>query len=223
MQTRSARHVWKGWIAAAARWLHFYLSMFGFAVLLLFSVTGFTLNHAGWFFRSGEQRRELQGQMNIDWLGTDNQATSIKPPASETAAQADPAPSIAKLEMVEHLRKQHGVRGAVAQFQADEAECLVSFKGPGYTADFFIDRQTGKYEGSESHRGAVAVLNDLHKGRDTGLGWSILIDVSAILLTLVGATGLVLLFFIRRRRRRGLIVALGGTLAIVVVFWACVP
>jgi len=36
------------------------------------------------------------------------------------------------------------------------------------------------------------VANDLHKGRDTGKTWSILIDVSAVLMTLISLTGLIL-------------------------------
>ena len=66
----------------------------------------------------------------------------------------------------------------------------MTFKGPGYAADAFIDRETGHYTVTQSYHGLVAILNDLHKGRDTGPAWSILIDVSAILLTLISLTGL---------------------------------
>lgn len=68
-------------------------------------------------------------------------------------------------------------------------QCEVSFKGPGYSADAFIDRATGKYELTENRMGLVAILNDLHKGRDSGKPWAVVIDISAILLTLVSLTG----------------------------------
>ena len=79
-----------------------------------------------------------------------------------------PALDVAKLEVVEHLRSAHAIRGAVAEFRVDEAECLVTFKGPGYAADAFIDRETGRYDVSQTSHGFIAVVNDLHKGRDTG-------------------------------------------------------
>jgi len=37
----------------------------------------------------------------------------------------------------------------------------------------------------------------LHKGRDSGPIWSVLLDVSAILLTLIAVTGLALLFYLK--------------------------
>src|SRR5690348_14608346 len=55
-------------LAALMRWLHIYLSMFGLAAVLFFSVTGLTLNHPTWFF--GEARREVQakGHLEPKWL-----------------------------------------------------------------------------------------------------------------------------------------------------------
>ena len=44
------------------RWLHIYLSMFGLAAVLFFSVTGITLNHPDWFFGEAERRVEAEGR-----------------------------------------------------------------------------------------------------------------------------------------------------------------
>ena len=119
--------------------------------------------------------------------------------------------------------KTHGVRGALADFRVDDRECTVSFKGPGYSADAFIDRETGRYRLTETSHGLIAVINDLHKGRDTGPGWSLLIDASAVLMTIVSLTGLVLLFYLKLRRKPGLVVILAGTVAAVAAYWAMVP
>ena len=35
-------------LAKLSRWLHIYLSMVSFAIVLFFSVTGLTLNHPSW-------------------------------------------------------------------------------------------------------------------------------------------------------------------------------
>ena len=75
-------------------------------------------------------------------------------------------------------RKAHGVHGEVSDFRVDDAQCAVSFKAPGYAADAFIDRGTGAYELTVSKMGFAAVVNDLHKGRDSGPVWKAMIDLS---------------------------------------------
>ncbi|MEM7756038.1 MAG: PepSY-associated TM helix domain-containing protein, partial [Planctomycetota bacterium] len=73
--------------------------------------------------------------------------------------------------MVEQLVERVGIsdaRGAVAEFQISEYDYMVVFKGPGYAADIFIDRESGSYTVTETSSGTMAVLNDLHKGRDSG-------------------------------------------------------
>ena len=49
--------------AKLMRWLHIYLSMFGLAVVLFFSVTGITLNHPDWFFGGAQSSREAEGEL----------------------------------------------------------------------------------------------------------------------------------------------------------------
>jgi hypothetical protein len=198
------------------RWTHIYLSMFGLAALLFFSVTGITLNHPDWFYGRAEKSVQTHDRMNIRWLNRDS-------PGIVAGDGADPALRVDKLEVVEHLRKTHGVRGALAEFRVDDRECMVTFKGPGYAADAFIDRSTGHYDLTETYHGFVALINDLHKGRDTGKAWSLVIDVSAALMTFVSLTGLVLLFYIKRRRVSGLVTAFVGTVAVAAVIWLFVP
>ena len=42
-------------------WLHIYVSMFGLAAVLFFSVTGITLNHPDWFFGDAERQDTGRG------------------------------------------------------------------------------------------------------------------------------------------------------------------
>ncbi|WZO97522.1 PepSY-associated TM helix domain-containing protein [Isosphaeraceae bacterium EP7] len=190
------------------RWLHIYLSMLGLAVTLFFAVTGLTLNHPQWFHT--ERRIEAEGTIEGRWL--------TPRPGADGATD-----DVARLEIVEHLRASQGFRGALADFRVDDRECSVTFKGPGYSADAFIDRETGRYTGSQTIHGLVAVLNDLHKGRDTGPAWSWLIDVSAVVLVVISLTGLILLFYLKLRRRPGLVVALVGLILSVAVAYLWVP
>jgi hypothetical protein len=110
------------------------------------------------------------------------------------------------------LREVHGLRGTVGDFRVEEDRVALSFRGPAYLADVSINRLDGTYTVSESRMGLVALINDLHKGRDSGRVWSWVIDVSGVMLALVSITGLVLLAFLRKRRVTGVAVLLVGGL-----------
>lgn len=195
---------WKRRLAMVSRWLHIYLSMASFGILFFFAVTGLTLNHTEWL-RGQQKTAQVKGTLDRQWV------------------KGKVEKSVQKLEIVEFLRKTHGVKTALSEFQIDEFQCTVSFKGPGYAADAFIDRATGRYELTETRMGAVAVLNDLHKGRDSGEVWSAIIDISAVLMTLVSLTGLVLIFYVYKRRMSGLISLAVGLALCVVTYKLWVP
>ncbi len=199
-------------------WLHIYVSMFGLAAVLFFSVTGVTLNHPDWFFGEAERQVQAEGQVDLKWLNVG--APAIVSDADKEK-EPDPATQVARLEIVEHLRKTHGVRGALADLRVDERECMVSFKGAGYAADAFIDRESGHYNLTQTYHGFIAVINDLHKGRDTGPIWSAVIDISAVVLTVISLTGLTLLFYLKLRRKPGLVVGLLGAavIAAICLYW----
>ena len=198
------------------RWLHIYLSMIGLATLLFFSVTGITLNHPNWFSYGSERIDQQSGQIEPRWL-------NLVEFAGERPKQDDLTKVVDKFAVVEHLRKTHRIHGEVVDLRVDDRECMVSFKGPGYSAEATIQRDSGKYALTQSMHGFVAVINDLHKGRDTGPLWSVVIDASAILMTVVSFTGLILLFYIKRRRISGTVVTLIGTLVLAGLYWFGVP
>ena len=183
---------WKRKCASLFRWLHIYVSMVSFGIVFFFAVTGLTLNHAEWFFGGEPRIAKQRGKVDTKWV-----------------APGD-AGAVAKLEIVEHLRRTHGVKGFVGEFRIEDAQCAVSFKGPGYSADAIIDRATGSYELVEARMGFIAVINDLHKARDTGRGWSLVVDLSAVLMILVSLTGLVLIYFVKRRFVSGVMVLVAG-------------
>jgi uncharacterized protein len=217
---RSRGRTLKIGLVRVALWLHIYVSMFGLAAVLFFSVTGITLNHPDWFFGGAERRAQADGQVDLKWLHVGTKAAGD---GSETSGEPDPSKEVAKLEVVEYLRKTHAVRGALADFRVDENECTVSFKGPGYAADTFIDRDSGHYNLTQTYHGFVAVINDLHKGRDSGPVWSAVIDISAVVLTIISLTGLILIFFLKLRRGPGLVVSLVGAAVVVAICLLWVP
>lgn len=189
-------------VARLSRWLHIYLSMVSFVIVLFFSVTGLTLNHADYFQRKSTLT-ESKGVVDSNWV---NAADTLK---------------IQKLQLAEFFRERYKVKGAVADFRIDEQEISFSFKAPGYQADAFIDRHTAAYTLMQNSQGLMGFVNDLHKGRDTGKVWAWVIDVSAILMTLISLTGLVLLLFIKKKRMAGIILLVAGALLMYLLyrFW----
>lgn len=194
------RSLWRKRIAVASRWLHIYLSMISFGVVLFFSATGLTLNHAD----------KLSGKERV------TRYTGVIAPAAMLAHTTNGAgPDHAAIAA--QLRREHGIHGNLTDARDDPDQVSLSFKGAGYSADAFIDRPGGKYQVIETHFGAVAALNDLHRGAVTGKAWSWVIDVSAVLLVLVSLTGLTLLFFVYKRRTSGLVVAAIGIAVTVLI------
>lgn len=193
--------LWKRKTAHWSRWLHTYLSMVSFTILLFFALTGITLNHQAAF--TGEVKpHRFTGTLNMNWMS---------------------APASKKDDIVAAFRHRHGVKADLSDFRVDDDQVQISFKGPGYAADGFIERKTGKYELMESRLGFVAVVNDLHKGRDTGKVWSGVIDASAALMTFVSLTGLVLIFFLHKKLRAGMIALAIGTVLCYIVYLIWVP
>jgi hypothetical protein len=189
-------------VAALSRWLHIYLSMASFTILLFFAVTGLTLNHPDWFAQQ-QTTVQVQGAVDQGWV----------------VPGRDPA----KFNIVEYFRSRQGIQGAVSDFRVDESECDISFKGPGYAADVAIERSSGQYRLTVTRMGLAAVLNDLHKGRDTGHVWAQVIDLSAVLMTLVSLTGMVLILFLYKRRLSGLVVLGSGAVLCIIFYRFCVP
>jgi hypothetical protein len=197
---RHHQPLWKRKLASLSRWLHVYLSMASFAILLFFAATGFTLNHQDWFTRQ-QQTVQTHGALDAQWVKG----------------------NVDKLQVVEFLRRKDGLHGAVDDFRIEDSQCSVSLKGPGYEADAVIDRATGRYDITETRAGFVAIVNDLHKGRDAGAVWSKIIDISAALMTAVSLTGLILLFYLHKRRRAGLIMLAAGVMLVYGVYAIWTP
>jgi hypothetical protein len=78
-----------------ARLLHVYLTLFGFALLLFFAVTGFMLNHEEWFL----PRQSTTGKLPTEWL---------TPPENRDA-------------IVNRLLEDFGALGELKSFEADDA------------------------------------------------------------------------------------------------------
>jgi hypothetical protein len=201
--TRSAR---AKQLFSLCRWLHIYISTALFTLLIFFSVTGITLNHADWFSSTDNTRLTTLTLPYHIQQQLDNQQLS----------------AIADTQL--WLTAELGLE-APRSVNTDWALGEITFDYPlpaGYVfASVFIT--DGVIE-IESKRGSLlALLNDLHKGRHSGAGWSWLIDISALLICLFALTGLIILLQHKRYRHTGLIAAACGTLAPWLLYLAVVP
>lgn len=183
---------------ALARWLHLYASMLSLLVVIFFAVTGITLNHPEWVFGNAQTTQNHRGTLPLGW----QQGGEIN-----------------WLKTAEALRAAHGLRGQVSDTHTDDQEASISFRAPGYAADAFIRRADGSYTLKVVAQGPVAVLNDLHRGRDAGPAWAWLIDLSGGFLLLVAFTGFVLSLYFRKTRRAALTVALVGVGVLLFLIW----
>jgi hypothetical protein len=187
-------------VARVARSLHIYLTMFAFLMMLFFAVTGFALNHEEWFAQWGASRREVHG--------------AIAP-----AALVGPD----RLRVVEALRSSFGAVGAVSTFDVDTNTVHVEMKGPGREVDAEINRHTGETNMTIELKGIAVRLDDLHRGKDAGRAWSLIIDTSAVLLLLGSLTGIVMWFTLPRRRRLGVISLAAGIAICIAIYIVWVP
>jgi uncharacterized protein len=175
--------------------------MVSFAILFFFAVTGLTLNHQSALTQVTAPTR-YTGTLEAAWMN---------------------APETHKAEIISAFHARLGKRGGLSDFRIDDDQVQISFRGPGYSADGFVDRRSGKYELNENRLGFVAILNDLHKGRDTGKVWAAVIDISAILMVLLSLSGLILIFFLHKRLRSGLLALAAGTAVCYLIYHVWVP
>ena len=171
-------------LAITVHWTSSAISLIG---LVLFAVTGFTLNHAA----------EIEGQ-----------------PVVTTAKAQVPAPLLALITpdaMPDRKaplppRLADWASGAFKMRAIGEAEwsadtIYLPLPRPGGDGWVSIDRATGAAEAETTDRGWISYLNDLHKGRNSGTAWSWFIDVFAFACLVFALTGLVLLWLHAAKRR----------------------
>jgi len=172
------------------RWLHTYLSMISLAIVLFFGATGITLNHPSWTLGTSGSQSTVTGTLPAGVIVDDR---------------------VDFLAISQYMHDTEGVRGDATDYSADATQGSMSFKGPGYAADLFFDMNTGTYDLNVDQQGLLAVMNDLHRGRNTGGSWSWVIDVAGGMLVAIAVTGFGLQFFLKRRRARAYVVAGAGT------------
>lgn len=173
------------WLKVLHQW-HSISSALSLAGLLLFSVTGLTLNHAA----------DIEAEPSVTTL-------TIALPAELRVLLAQPANQDSAMlpqPVRQWLRRTSGVDVATRAAEWSDTEIYVDVPQPGGDAWLSINRASGEVEVERTSRGWVAYLNDLHKGRNTGRAWFWFIDLFALACLIFAVTGFFLLYLHARHR-----------------------
>lgn len=177
--TRSPDHRRRSyWLKTLHEW-HWVSSAICLIGMLLFAVTGFTLNHAG----------QIEAKPRVTSLHATVPATvlqRIAPPQGK-----DRAPLPQALQDWAHAQWSIDTAGREAEWSPDEV--YVSLPRPGGDAWLRVGLADGEAEYERTDRGWISYFNDLHKGRNTGTAWSWFIDVFAAACLVFCITGLFIL------------------------------
>ena len=174
------------WLKQLHMW-HWMSSAVSLIGLLLFAITGFTLNHAA----------DIEGAPVV------TQRAAQMPPALLARLKAA-APHTEKAPLppavAEWVEGSFPVKAsAEAEWSADEV--YLPAPRPGGDAWVAIDLATGAASGEITSRGWISYLNDLHKGRNSGGEWSLFIDIFSFACLVFAITGLFLLQLHAAKRR----------------------
>ena len=168
---------WRFSLGSIRQW-HWISSALCLAGMLLFALTGITLNHAA----------DIPANRQVTTLET-TVPTSLLTQIKGEGQQAIPA------GLLTWLADEHQLYiKADSKTEWSDDELYVSLARPGGDAWLSLDLLSGELNYEKTERGWVAYLNDLHKGRNTGQVWFWFIDVFALACVVFCVTGLVLLY-----------------------------
>lgn len=166
---------------------HWVSSAISLICMMLFSITGITLNHAE-LFESDAAEKTIQKQM------PDNILRSLIDSSQKTKRLTEPAITWINTEIGGALELKE------LNPEWNDYEIYIQKPIPGGDKWLSLDLQTGEMIYNHSNRGVIAWLNDLHKGRNTHVSWIWFIDIFSIATLVFCITGLVLLHIHAKRR-----------------------
>ncbi len=180
-----------------ARYVHGWLSAFAFIVLIFFSVTGLLLNHPEWFQPA-----------------TDENTQSITLPPTllnKIKGQENPSQPI-----VDYVRQHHAVIGRYKSGEVMDNEVMIHLESPAGSTDIWVTLDNAQAEITLKPASTVSLINDLHRGKNAGSAWSWLIDLSAIIITLLSLAGYILFLSIKTRLKTHIFLTV---LSLAVLMW----
>lgn len=164
---------------------HWISSAVCLAGMLLFAVTGFTLNHAA----------QIEANPTVSTLEA-QLPEPLQQQLLDSAPHASLPPNLQSwLESTLHISLSDRAP------EWEDSELYVALPRPGGDAWLSLDLESGELLYEETDRGWISWFNDLHKGRNTGALWSVFIDLFAGVCIIFSLTGFWLLLRQAQMRR----------------------
>ena len=194
---------WRGWWLKQLHSWHWMSAAVSLVGMLLFAITGITLNHAA--------------SIGATPVVTDKAGT-LPPPLRRLLTRPATADAPLPAPVAQAVARTVGLDPAGKPGEWSDADVYVALPRPGGDAWVSIDRASGAITSENTSRGWIAYLNDLHKGRNVGTAWSWFLDIFAGACILFTLTGLLLLqLHARHRRSTWPIVAAGVAIPFVLI------
>lgn len=164
------------WLGTLRQW-HWISSALCLVGMLLFAITGITLNHAA----------QIEARPKV----VERTATLPKP-LQQRFIEDQPVEGLPD-ELQAWLESELSLNLAGREAEWSDGELYIGLPRPGGDAWLSLVLETGELEYESTDRGWISYLNDLHKGRNTGTAWSWFIDIFAAACVVFSLTGLLLL------------------------------
>lgn len=164
------------WLGTLRQW-HWISSALCLVGMLLFAVTGITLNHAA----------QIEARPKV----VEHRA-SLPEPLQQRFMEDQPVEGLPD-ELQAWLQSELAINLAGREAEWSDGELYIGLPRPGGDAWLSLVLETGELEYESTDRGWISYLNDLHKGRNTGTAWSWFIDIFAAACVVFSLTGLLLL------------------------------
>ena len=166
------------WLKHLYRW-HWISSAACLVGMLLFAVTGITLNNA----------THIESQPVV----STKTATAPEVLLSEIKAASKDDKAPLPKATTDWLSNTLGIVLPNTPAEWSDDEVYLSLPRPGGDAWLTINRTNGEVNYELTKRGWISYLNDLHKGRNTGTAWSWFLDVFSVAALIFSLTGLCML------------------------------
>jgi len=171
------------WLKTLHEW-HWVSSALCLIGMILFAVTGFTLNHAS----------QIESKPRITTLRASVDAAQRERLAQQAGEIVKTRKGRAELPTeLQAWAKKNWQLDTPGEAEWSEEEIYLSLPRPGGDAWMRLNLDDGEVEYERTDRGWISYLNDLHKGRHTGVAWSWFIDVFAGAALVFSITGLFIL------------------------------
>lgn len=173
-------------LGSVRQW-HWISAAFALVGMLLFAITGITLNHAA-DIKVTPEVQVIEVELPVTLV------TALKKRAEKAVdGKVDADTSVPK-SLSLWLAKTHAVQlSSNAQAEWSQDELYIVHAGPGSDTWLAVDFYSNLLTYESTDRGWIAYFNDLHKGRDTGIAWGWFIDFFALVCVIFCVSGLLLL------------------------------